>query len=82
MEELLGGLFRGILQMFGYVIGQLLCVFLFQFTGAIFVRIFTLGKYPRQMDRDFGESLEGSFSMLLGGLIWFCIGLYLVLNFG
>ncbi len=70
MEEVVGAFFRGTVQAIGYIIGEVLCKYLLQYTGAVALKILSAGSYPKVLDEEPFDSISGTLMILLGLIIW------------
>lgn len=81
MEEIVGAFFRGLAQGIGYFVGEVLCKYLFQYTGAVVLKILSVGSYPKDLDEESFDSISGTLMTLLGAAIWFGGLIYVVINY-
>jgi len=82
MEEIISAFFRGLVQGTGYFIGEILCKYLFQYTGAGVIKVLSLGSYPKVLDEEGFDSISGIYMTMLGAAVWIGVVVYLIVNYG
>ncbi|WP_432460850.1 hypothetical protein [Agarivorans sp. QJM3NY_25] len=81
MDEIFGGFFRGLAHGIGYFVGEVLCKYLFQYSGALVLKILSIGKYPQVLDEDPFDSFSSILMTILGAIIWIGGLVFLLSNY-
>jgi len=83
MEEIVESIFKGLGRAISYIVVQIIFEFLFYYIGWPFMKIITLGKYPKGK-KSYGwhiESREGVLTSLLGLIVVVGVTIFVVTTY-